>query len=122
MVQMTSARIWWYFDGKPVRSALPYWSAGNSVGYGIAFFGGSLMALAVVVGLAQFLKTPLGTSTSAAVMILITAFGFWVFPPMLLVALLTQGANLSAVDAAVVNRGGHGFVGQLLGAIRFNFS
>jgi hypothetical protein len=123
-VQSMSAPPIWLVNGRPVRSPFRYWSAGKSVGQVIAVFGGSLMALAVVVVVARFLKTkmPMETTTSAAVMIEIAACGLWMLLPMLLVTLFTQGANLSAVDAVVVGRGGHGFVAELLGAIRFNFS
>jgi hypothetical protein len=123
MVQTMSGPRIWILYGTVARSPLPHWSAGKSVGQVIAVFGGSLMALAVVVVLTRFTKTkmPAGTSTAAAVMIEIAAYGFWVLLPLLLVTLVTQGANLSAVDAAAVNRGGHGFAAQLLGAIRYNF-
>jgi hypothetical protein len=122
LVQTMSGPRIWILYGKAERSPLPYWSAGKSVGQVIAVFGGSLMALAAVVVLTRFTKTkmPTGTSTAAVVMIEIAVFAFWVLLPLLLVALLTVGDS-SAVDAAAANRGGHGFVAQLFGAVRYNF-
>lgn len=123
-VQSMSAPPIWLINGRPVRSDIPYWPEGKSVGQVIVVFGGSLMALAVVVVVARFLKTkmPMGTTTAAAVVIEIAVYGLWVLLPVLLVTLFTQGANLATVDAVVVGREGHGFVAKVLGVIRFNFS
>jgi len=123
LVQMMRDRVWILY-GQAARSPLPYWPAGRGVGQVIAWFGGSMMALAGVVVVARFIKRkmPPGTSTAAAVIVELTAFAFWVLLPMLLVTLVTQGDNLSAIDAVAANTGGHGFVAHLLGAIRYNFS
>jgi hypothetical protein len=83
--------------------------------------GGALLGSAIVIGALQYLKRlmPRGTTTAAALVVYVAAYGFFVFVPPVLVALVTSGASWSAMVTAMTGRGGHGLVADVLGGARF---
>jgi hypothetical protein len=83
--------------------------------------GGILLGSAIVIGVLRYLKRlmPQGTSTAAALVIDVVAYGFFVLVPPVLVALVTSGGSWSAIVAAMLGRGGPGFAGDMWGALRF---
>jgi hypothetical protein len=83
--------------------------------------GGILFGSAIVIGVLRFLKRlmPKGTSVAAALVVDVAAYGFFVLVPPVLVALVTSGGSWSAIVAAMLGRGGHGFAADVFGAVRF---
>lgn len=101
--------------------ALSPWPAVKHAAGAVIYMGGSLLALSFLIYLLRFVRRfmPRGASTAAAAMIDIAVYGFFVLIPPLMVSLVTSGGNWSEVGAAMLGKGGHGLVPEVLGFVRF---
>ena len=101
--------------------ALSHSPAVKHAGGAVTYVGGFLFGLSFLIYLLRFVRRlmPRGAGIAAAAMIDIAVYGFFVLIPPLLVSLVTSGGNWSAVDAAMLGKGGHGLVPDVLGGVRF---
>jgi hypothetical protein len=101
--------------------ALSHSPAVKHAGGTVTYVGGFLFGLSFLIYLLKFVRRlmPRGASIAAAAMIDIAVYGFFVLIPPLLVSLVTSGGNWSEVGAAMLGKGGHGLVPDVLGGVRF---